>query len=70
VDLRDILEFVPIDCSDLIALWDLNADDSDNLELIAIHIEAVHGLTYYYDFLCSIRIRSDRYLCHSTESRL
>jgi hypothetical protein len=23
VDLRDILEFVPIDCSDLIALWDL-----------------------------------------------
>jgi hypothetical protein len=50
VDLRDILEFVPIDCADLIALWDLNADDSDNLEIIAIHIEAIHGITYWYDF--------------------
>jgi hypothetical protein len=56
VDLRDILEYVPIDCADLIALWDLNADDSDNLEIIAIHIEAVHGMTYWYDFRALIRV--------------
>jgi hypothetical protein len=36
IDLTDILEFVQIDCSALIALWDLNADDSDNFELIAV----------------------------------
>jgi hypothetical protein len=55
IDLRDILEFVPIDCSELIAFWDLNADDADNLELIAVHIEAVHGLTYEYDFRALLR---------------
>jgi hypothetical protein len=49
IDLRAILEFIPIDCSELLTFWDLNADDADNLELIAVHIEAVHGLTNYCD---------------------
>jgi hypothetical protein len=55
VDMRSILEFTPIDCSELIGFWDLNADDADNLELIAVHIEAVHGLTYEYDFRALLR---------------
>jgi hypothetical protein len=56
IDLRDILEFVPIDCANIIALWDPSADDSDNLEIIAIHIEAVHGIAYWYDFRALIRV--------------
>jgi hypothetical protein len=56
VDLRDVLEFLPVDCADLIALWDPNADDADNLEIIAIHIEAVHGITYLYDFRALILV--------------
>jgi hypothetical protein len=56
VDLRDILEYVPVDCADLIALWDVNADDADNLEVASIHVEAVHGLTHGYDFRALIRV--------------
>jgi hypothetical protein len=56
VDLRDILEFVPVDCADLITFWDPNADDeADNLEAVSIRIEAVHGLTYWYDFRALLR---------------
>jgi hypothetical protein len=56
VDLRDILEFVPIDCEDIVAIWDPHADDADNLEIIAIHIEAVHGIAYWYDFRALIHV--------------
>jgi hypothetical protein len=55
VDLRDILEVVPVDCADLIVLWDLNADDADNLEVVSLHVEAVHVLTYEYDFRALLR---------------
>jgi hypothetical protein len=50
IDLRDFLEYVPIDCSELLRFWDSNADDVENLELISVHIEAVHGLAYERDF--------------------
>jgi hypothetical protein len=56
VDLRDVLEFVPIDCEDIVSIWDPHADDADNLEIVAIHIEAVHGIAYWYDFRALIRV--------------
>jgi hypothetical protein len=56
IDLRDILEFIPIDCQNIILIWDPHADDADNLEIVAIHIEAVHGITYWYDFRDLIRV--------------
>jgi hypothetical protein len=60
IDLRDILESIAVDCGDLIALWDPNAHDADNLEVIFIHVEAVHGLTYEYDFRALLReVESD-----------
>jgi hypothetical protein len=57
---RDFLENMPIDCSELLRLWDSNADDTDNLDLISFHIEAVHGLTYERDFRALLReVESD-----------
>jgi hypothetical protein len=56
IDLRDILEFIPINCENIISIWDPHADDADNLEIVAIHIEAVHGITYWYDFRALIRV--------------
>jgi hypothetical protein len=56
VDLRDILDFVPVDCADLISFWNPDADDeADNLEAVSICIEAVHGLSYWYDFRALLR---------------
>jgi hypothetical protein len=63
IDLRDILEAVPVDCGDLIALWDPNAHDADNLEVISIHVEAVHGLTYEYDFRALLREVGSEHEC-------
>jgi hypothetical protein len=56
IDLRDILEFIPIDCQNIISIWDPHADDADNLEVVAVHIENVHGITYWYDFRDLIRV--------------
>jgi hypothetical protein len=41
----------------------LNADDADNLELISVHIEAVHGLTYEYDFRALLREVESEHEC-------
>jgi hypothetical protein len=56
VDLRDVLEFIPIDCENIMLIWDPHADDADNLEIVACHIEAVHGIAYWYDFRALIRV--------------
>jgi hypothetical protein len=56
IDLRDILEFIPIDCQNIILIWDPHADDADNLEVVAVHIENVHGITYWYDFRDLMRV--------------
>jgi hypothetical protein len=50
------LEFVPVDCVVIIALWDPNADDADNLEIVSIHVKAVHDMAYWYDFRALIRV--------------
>jgi hypothetical protein len=64
VDLRDILGFVPVDCADLIALWNSNADDdADNLEVVSIYVEAAHGLTYWYDFRALLREVESEHEC-------
>jgi hypothetical protein len=63
VDTRSILESTPIDCSELIRSWDWNADNVDNLELISVHIEAVHGLTYEYDFRALLREVESEHEC-------
>jgi hypothetical protein len=60
IDLRDFLENMSIDCSEVVRLWDPNADSADNLELISVHIETVHGLTYERDFRALLReVESD-----------
>jgi hypothetical protein len=56
IDLRNILKFIPIDCQNIILIWDPPAYDADNLEIVATHIEAVHGMTYWYDFRDLIRV--------------
>jgi hypothetical protein len=56
IDLRDVLEFTPIDCENIGSIWDPHAEDADNLEIVAFHIEAVHGIAYWYDFLALIRV--------------
>jgi hypothetical protein len=62
IDLRDVLEFIPIDCENMVSIWDLHADDADNLEIVAFHIEAVHGITCWYDFLALIRVIRPRHV--------
>jgi hypothetical protein len=57
IDLRDVLEFIPIDCENIVSTWDPHADDADKLEIVAFHIEAVHGITYWYDFRASICVK-------------
>jgi hypothetical protein len=56
IDLRDVLEFIPIDCEIIVAIWDPHADDADNLEIVAFHTVAVHGIAYWYDFRALIRV--------------
>jgi hypothetical protein len=55
VDTRSILESTPIDCSQIIRSWDWNANNVDNLELISVHVEVVHGLIYACDFRALLR---------------
>jgi hypothetical protein len=44
VDLRDVLEFIPIDCENIVAIWDPHADDADNLEIVAFTLRLFTGL--------------------------
>jgi hypothetical protein len=63
VDIRSILESIPIDCAELIRSWDWNSEDDDNLELISVHVETVHGLIYEYDFRALLREVESDYDC-------
>jgi hypothetical protein len=50
VDLCDILENVPYDSAPLVALWNPELEDNENLEKVMANVENVHGLVISSDF--------------------